>query len=332
MSPEILRLLILIAVFGSVMLLAETVISSIRASRGTTRAVNKRLSLIAKGFSGNEVLSVLRRSRQESARFPGPLGNFARRVETNLSSAGLTMSPSRLFLYLCLATVGIFVLALALVYMSGGLINLGKILLVGAFAVALGMGVPLLVVSRLASRRRTKLIQQFPVALDIFVRGLRAGHPVSAAIDLLTTEMSDPIGTEFGIVADEVTYGAELRDALQDMADRCGIEDMQMFVVSLSIQTETGGNLAEILENLSQVIRERASMLMKVRALSSEGRMTALILTALPVVSFVVLFMTNPAFYLDVAEDPAFVIGFLGLLLGFGIGVFWIRKLVDLKV
>ena len=108
---------------------------------------------------------------------------------------------------------------------------------------------------------------QFPVALDVFVRGLRAGHPIAAALDLLTVEMPDPIGSQFGIVVDEVTYGADLRDALAAMADRWDLEDMRMFVVSLSVQSETGGNLAEILENLSKVIRERASMMLKVRAL-----------------------------------------------------------------
>jgi tight adherence protein B len=174
--------------------------------------------------------------------------------------------------------------------------------------------------------------EQFPVAIDVFVRGLRAGHPVAAALDLLTVEMPDPIGSEFGVVVDEVTYGADLRDALHAMAERWDLDDMRMFVVSLSVQNETGGNLAEILENLSKVIRERASMMMKVRALSSEGRMTAMMLTILPVAAFVVLFLLSPGFYLDVADDPAFIPGFVGMLISYALGVLWIRKLVDLKV
>ena len=101
-----------------------------------------------------------------------------------------------------------------------------------------------------------------------------------------------------------MTYGAELRDALQSMAERWDLDDMRMFVVSLSVQNETGGNLAEILENLSQVIRERQSMMLKVRALSSEGRMTAIMLTVLPIFAFTMLFMFNPRFFLDVADDP----------------------------
>ena len=174
--------------------------------------------------------------------------------------------------------------------------------------------------------------EQIPVALDVFVRGLRAGHPIAAALDLLTVEMPDPIGSQFGLVVDEVTYGAELRDALQNMAERWDLDDMRMFVVSLSVQNETGGNLAEILENLSKVIRERHAMMLKVRALSSEGRMTAVMLTVLPILTFTVLFMFNARFFLDVANDPMFVPGFTILIILYIIGFIWIRKLVDLKV
>jgi tight adherence protein B len=105
-----------------------------------------------------------------------------------------------------------------------------------------------------------------------------------------------------------------------------------MFVVSLSVQSETGGNLAEILENLSKVIRERASMMMKVRALASEGRMTAIMLTGLPIFAFTVLFMFKPSFYLDVADDRAFVPGFVILILLYLVGFITMRRMVDLKV
>ena len=149
---------------------------------------------------------------------------------------------------------------------------------------------------------------------------------------MLVEEMEDPVGTEFGIVSDEIAFGFALRDALQRMADRWGLPDIDMFVVSVSVQMETGGNLAEILENLGRVIRERASMFMQVRALSSEGRMTAVVLTALPILSFAGLFTLRPEFYLDVAGDPIFTLGFLGLLLRYGVGFFWIRRMVDLKV
>jgi len=226
---------------------------------------------------------------------------------------------------------------LFLLVMIGGMVagyalTAGMFVMALAFAGALGIALPMMVLTRLAQRRRKKMEEQFPVALDTFVRGLRAGHPIAAALDLLTKEMRDPIGSEFGIVVDEVTYGADLRDALQRMAERWDMNEMHMFVISLSVQSETGGNLAEILENLSTVIRERASLFMKVRALSSEGRMTAVMLTALPILTFCGLFLVNPAFYLDVAQDNMFIIGFTGLILLYIIGFVTIRRMVDLKV
>ena len=116
------------------------------------------------------------------------------------------------------------------------------------------------------------------------------------------------------------------------MAERWDNSDMRMFVVSLAVQKETGGNLAEILQSLAGVIRERSVMYMKVRALSSEGRLTGLMLTVLPIFSLVGMFAVNPAFYLDTARDPIFIIGFSTLIVLFVVGVFWIRRMIDLKV
>ena len=116
------------------------------------------------------------------------------------------------------------------------------------------------------------------------------------------------------------------------MAERWDLEDIRMFVVSLAVQSETGGNLAEIIENLAGVIRARASLYLKVRALSSEGRMTGWILTVLPVLTFVGMFLVNPKFYLNVAQDLIFIVGLPLLIMHYFLGVFWIRKLVDIKV
>jgi tight adherence protein B len=216
--------------------------------------------------------------------------------------------------------------------LAGMSVGFGRFLMAATFSGVLGAALPIMILNFKATRMRKKMQDQFPVALDVFVRGLRAGHPIASALDLLTVEMPDPIGSQFGIVVDEVTYGADLRDALTGMADRWDLDDMRMFVVSLSVQSETGGNLAEILENLSKVIRERASMMLKVRALSSEGRMTATMLTALPVIAFVTLFLASPKFYLDVADDPAFVPGYAFLIILYAVGFYSIRRMIDLKV
>lgn len=211
-------------------------------------------------------------------------------------------------------------------------LTFGVIQLIVAISAAIAIGVPLFAISFMAQRRRKKMQSQFPVSLDIFVRALRSGHPVSSAIELLTQEMDDPIGSEYGLVSDEVSYGADLTDALNEMANRWDLDDIRMFVVSLSVQSETGGDLAEVLSNLSKVIRDRASLFLQVRALSSEGRMTGWLLTALPVFTFVSLFTMNPQFYLGVARDPIFYIGFPIMILWYFVGVYAIRRMVDLKV
>ncbi|HEY1146646.1 MAG TPA: type II secretion system F family protein [Allosphingosinicella sp.] len=332
MSPLLLRLLVLILVFAAVLLAIEAGHSYIRTSLRTGRAMNERLRLIQRGVDRGRILARLRRDTSSAAWLPGPAGRIVVRLERLLAGAGLRVPTSRLLLYLILGAILVFIIASISATIAGIALNAGKLLLFATFAVAAGFGLPFMLVLRLADRRRRRMVQQFPIALDVFIRGLRAGHPIGSALELLTEEMADPIGSEFGIAVDEMTYGADLKDALQNMADRCGVDDMQMFVVSLSVQGETGGNLAEILENLSRVIRERASMLLKVRALSSEGRMTAVLLSALPVLAFTALFLINPEFYLDVSDDPAFIPGFVGLLLLYAVGFFWIRRLVDLKV
>ena len=216
--------------------------------------------------------------------------------------------------------------------MGGFAMSTGATLLIVTIAFCASVLLPVLVISAIGQRRRKKVEEQFPISLDVFIRALRAGHPVASAIDLLTKELPDPIGSEYGLVADEVAYGADLADSLAAMAERWDLEDIRMFVVSLSVQTETGGNLAEVLENLASVVRARASLFLKVRALSSEGRMTGWILTILPVAAFVGLFLINPAFYLDVAADPIFIIGFIGLTVMYTIGFIAIRMMINIKV
>jgi tight adherence protein B len=274
--------------------------------------------------------------RRQASMLPEGLPAFiagpAIRFEKMLMASGVSVPTGRLFAILLATPIIIFLAIVLMIAASGGALGFGRLLLLATISFLIGAGIPLLFLQARANRMRKKIEEQFPVALDVFVRGLRAGHPIAAALDLLTVEMPDPIGTQFGIVVDEVTYGADLRDALSAMADRWDLDDMRMFVVSLSVQNETGGNLAEILENLSQVIRERASMMRKVRALSSEGRMTAVMLSALPVLAFTLLFIGNPKFFLDVADDPAFLPGWVVLLTLYAVGFYTIRRMVDLKV
>ncbi|MGI8932142.1 MAG: type II secretion system F family protein [Sphingomicrobium sp.] len=332
MNATWLKGLALVLIFAAVVFAAERLVSAMVGRRMKGRAINQRLDLIGRGMPRSEAMQLLRRRSTLPEGLPPFIGGPARRLEKTLMAAGVTLETGKLMLALLVAPVVIFLGIILFMAVTGVAIGGGRILIIATFALLIGAGIPMLYFQARAGRRRKKIQDQFPVALDVFVRGLRAGHPIASALDLLTVEMPDPIGSQFGVVVDEVTYGADLRDALTAMADRWDLEDMRMFVVSLSVQSETGGNLAEILENLSTVIRERASMMMKVRALSSEGRMTATMLTGLPVMAFTILFLANPSFYLDVADDPAFMPGFIVLLLMYAIGFYAIRRMIDLKV
>ena len=333
MNDAWIKALILGCTFGAVLLGVEVLVSYLARSRSAGNAINLRLRMINEGRSREQTMNLLRRRTTIlPVWLPSVVGRFAAKLERTLMQAQVAIPTGRLLLGLLLGPFAIFFLILLIMMSFGGTFGAGRLLLIALFAGAIGAVLPIMLLQFKATATRRKMEEQFPVALDVFVRGLRAGHPIAAALDLLTIEMPDPIGSQFGLVVDEVTYGAELRDALQAMADRWDLDDMRMFVVSLSVQSETGGNLAEILENLSKVIRERHAMMLKVRALSSEGRMTAIMLTILPVGTFSFLFVMSPNFYLDVADDPAFVPGVVTLVMMYCIGFYIIRRMVDLKV
>ncbi|PZU51338.1 MAG: secretion system protein [Sphingomonas sp.] len=292
--------------------------------------VGRRLEMLKSGVMREEVESSLKVSRTD--RGEGVVARFMGGIETKLTQAGIRMTADRFVKLMGMATLGLAIATPVLLGFANMLNSGGAVLLVLAFAVGIGCVIPLALLDRKATKRIKKFEEQFPVALDIFVRGLRAGHPVTGALDLLVEEMPDPLGSEFATVIAEVSYGADLRDALESLAVRVKTTDVQMFAVCVAIQAETGGNLADILDGLSSVIRERNSMVLKVRALASEGKMTAVVLSILPVAVFGMIFTSNPAFYLDVADDPKFMPGMIGIITWYAIGMMIIRKLIALKV
>ena len=233
------------------------------------------------------------------------------RSERGLSTAGDYRLPlvalNRLILQsglkLGIGKFAIYVVVLALFVF--GLVSVTREELLEAFGAALLCCtlLPLLVLKFKRGRRQKKFGAQFPDALDIIVRSLRAGHPVPIAITMVAREMADPIGTEFGIVADEITYGADLETGMRNLYFRIGQDDLPLFVTAVAIQSSTGGNLGEILENLSRVIRERFKMRRKIRALASEGRASAMILSSLPIIMFLVIQVITPEFYASVWNE-----------------------------
>ena len=153
-------------------------------------------------------------------------------------------------------------------------------------------------------RRHRKLQAQLPEATDVLVRSLKAGHPVTSAIRLVARDIPDPLGTEFGIVADEMTYGLDLETAMNNLESRAGQQDIALIVIATNIQASTGGNLAEILSGMSKVVRERSKIRMKVKALSAEGRWSAIVLSILPFALFGLLAVIAPSFYGEIWSEP----------------------------
>ena len=322
--------LILTLLFFAVVLLVEGAYYYYKDVHAPKSRVDRRLDSLRSGAMEQEVQASLK--RQTQSRGETLVAGILNKLEVKLSQAGMRMSAERLLMLMGVATAGIGVTAPIILGIADMLNSFTSVLLVLVFAVTIGTVIPLLLLDRKATKRIKKFEEQFPIALDIFVRGLRAGHPVTGALDLLVEEMADPIGSEFAMVIAEISYGYDLRDALDNLAKRVQTTDIQMFSVCVSIQSETGGNLADILEGLSKVIRERASMVLKVRALASEGKMTGVVLSVLPVGTFLFVFSTQPKFYLDVVDDRWFLPGLIGIAVWYTIGIMLIRKLVDLKV
>jgi tight adherence protein B len=201
-----------------------------------------------------------------------------------------------------------------------------------AAAVGAGAALPLVVLKFLRARRVKLFGEQFPDAIDMIVRSLKAGHPLAIAITLVAREMPDPVGTEFGMVADEMAFGLELEGAMRNLYLRVGQEDLPLFVTSISIQAATGGNLAAILEGLSKLIRDRFKMRRKIKALSSEARFSAMVLISLPFIMYMLISLTSPDFFDAARGKPLTTMVAAGAMVWMTIGVLVMRKMVNMKI
>ncbi len=318
--------ILLVLTFVAVLLLVEGVSNLLLELIGSRGAMNRRLRLLARGLGGAEVMATLRRNRpDESSRLAAWLlaQDPVALVDGMLSRAGMSVPTLR-----CLAYVGGAVATLALTGLFIVKLAMWKAVLV---AVVFGMVLPAWWLHRRGRARLIKLAGQLPDAIDMIVRSLRAGHPVASAISMVAREMPDPIGSEFGLVFDEMTYGLDLRAALDNLASRVPVQDLHYMIVAVRIQYGTGGNLAEVLAGLSRVIRDRHRMRTRIRALSAEGRMSATILSALPFVLAGLIFLMRPNYYFKAMEDPAFLPLIAMGLFGIALGIVAMHRIVNFR-
>jgi len=202
-------------------------------------------------------------------------------------------------------------------------------LLVGMF---FGIGGPHFFIGKLILRRIKKFNSNFPDAIELMVRGLRSGLPITETLGIVAGEIPGPVGLEFRMVADKMKIGRTMEAALQETADRLGTAEFQFFVITLAIQRETGGNLAETLSNLADVLRKRAQMKLKIRAMSSESKASAYIVGSLPFVVFTLVWFINPKYMQGFFVDERLMVAGLGGLIWMGIGGFIMAKMVNFEI
>jgi len=195
-----------------------------------------------------------------------------------------------------------------------------------------GLGLPRFYLGFLMKRRLRDFVVRFPDAIDLLVRGLRAGLPISETMGAVASEIEGPVGSEFQAVSDRMKIGRTLENALQETADRLGTAEFQFFVITLSIQRETGGNLAETLSNLSEVLRKRMQMKLKISAMSSESKASAYIIGALPFFVFGIISFISPGYMANFFHDQRLMIAGLGGMIWMAIGAFIMRQMINFQI
>lgn len=241
-----------------------------------------------------DVLVQLRRSKSQTT------GRFYM-LPVQWLNQMILQSGSRLGLHRLLALDGAFsIFAFVTIFHF-----LDSLMLAATVTICAAVIIPLMVLKILVRRRRQQLENQLPDAVDIMTRSLKAGHPLNVSIAMVGREMPDPIGTEFALAVDELTYGLDLESAMNKMSDRVGQEDLALLVTAITIQSQTGGNITQVLSNLSSILRARFQMRHKVKAMSAEGRFSGLFISALPIAIFAALMLVAPGFYGGIWHEPA---------------------------
>jgi tight adherence protein B len=294
-------------VFVAAILAVEAIYWIVLRSRQASSAINRRLALTRQLAGPREVLNALRSERGLSD-LDTPLLS---RVNDWLAQTGLRLNRRSLLLSAAGLTAALFLI-------FG--IAAGFGLLALALAIGTAAAVIALFFKIVRSRRIARFAELLPDAIDVIVRGLKVGYPLPAALELVAREMPDPVGSEFGMTADEISFGQDLRTAVENLHRRVGQDDLPFLLMAINVQSQTGGNLGEILGGLSRLLRNRSKLALKIRALSADGRMSAIVLSCIPFVLFGGIMLISPAYFAEIrnhpAVVPALIYGTISLVLG----------------
>ncbi|MBI1197740.1 MAG: pilus assembly protein TadB [Phenylobacterium sp.] len=315
------KLIVMVMVFAAVFAGVQGLVGVFSVAT-QKRQLNRRLKVSEKVEGISALVVELRKQRGLTAA-GGRGGGRLRWLSNLIVASGLPYDQRKWLTY---------VAGSALIAGAGGwLLGHSPIAVVGGLVLG-GVLVPLGALKMAAGRRAAALGFQLPQALDIIVRSLEAGHPVPAAVALVGREMSDPIGSEFGMAADEIAYGATLEQAVERMSERCQHPDVDLFAATVRLQERTGGNLTGLLKLNANTVRERHKMRLKIKAASSEGRASAMILTAAPFIALGMIMMISPSFYGDVIDEPVVKYGLAGLAFWIFLGNLIMRRMIDMRL
>jgi len=294
-------------------------------SSADVRQLERRLRALHAGGHGIDASSLIKAREADRVGLVGKLLLKLPRVSTlekTLQQAGVTMPTSRFLLIGVLLVVAVFLCALAL---RQPLWLASAVTFASAF-------VPFIWLGWARDKRMHKIEAQLPDAVELIARALRAGHAFPPALQMVGEELPDPIGSEFATTFEEVNYGIPVSDAMLNLAARVPVEDLRYFAVAVVLQRETGGNLAEILDKIGTLIRERFKLFGTIRVLSAEGKLSAWILTLLPFATALMINLVSPGFMTVLWKDPAgFKLVIVGLV-AMVVGVFWLWRIVKIRV
>lgn len=310
-------------IFVAVLLLVEGLyLVAFGKSISLNSKVNRRLELLEKGGKREQVLEQLRKEASQHLKAKGiPLYSL---LASKAQKANIAFSPTALMGVMALLSV----VAFALLTVGTGASLLMRI----AVAIVMGVGGVYFWVNRKAKKRMGMVEEQLPDAVELMVRSLRVGHPFSSAIQIVAKEVPDPLGSEFGMIADESAYGRDISESLKDLAERMDMQDLRFLAVAVTIQAQSGGNLAEILDGLAKVIRARFRLFRRVRAITAEAKWSGMFLSAFPLVVLGVIQITKPDYFDTVKDTPAFVPAALIVFVLLGLNYVFMKIMTNIKV
>ncbi len=315
--------LIYAVIFAAVLFLIEGIYLAVfgKSVRLESR-VNRRLQLLEKGESRESVMETLRKEREQhtrTLRLP-VIGILSKKA----AIANIAFTPNALLSVVLLLIVIAF---FALTFATSANLTMRIII-----SLIMGYGAVYVWLSSKAKKRMDLFEEQLPDAVELMVRSLRVGHPFASSVNIVAQEMPDPLGTEFGILVDEANFGADISDSLRKMTERVDVQDLRFLAVAVSIQSQSGGNLAEVLDGLGKVIRSRFKLFRRVNAITAEAKWSGWFLSFFPIIALVMINVLQPNYYDGVENTPVFLPMVIAVMVFLVVNIIFMHMMVNFKV